>query len=134
MGNRKRGDRGWGGVGCASGSDRGGQVRAAIDTIKLITSRASQPMHLVSCALHTWCVGVRAALIYHNGSRFREAFGGEAGRFPDENKQKIIIIKMKSGRSERSAANGGPPGSRTSRPHTYAPGTQDTDANAFHQT
>lgn len=43
--------------------------------------------------------GVRAALIYHNGSRFWEAFAGEAGRFSDENKHKIIIIKMKSGRT-----------------------------------
>ncbi|KAJ2950095.1 hypothetical protein O0L34_g11437 [Tuta absoluta] len=43
--------------------------------------------------------GVRSALIYHNGSSEKRSFAGEAGRFFDENKQKIIIIKMKSGRS-----------------------------------
>lgn len=58
--------------------------------------------------------GVRAALIYHNGRWFWEALASEAGRFFDENKQKIIIIKMKSGRSSLAAANGSPPGS--SRP------------------
>lgn len=60
--------------------------------------------------------GVRAALIYHNGRWFWEATVGEAGRFFNENKQKIIIIKMKSGRSSLAAANGSPPGSAPRAP------------------
>lgn len=76
--------------------------------------------------------GVRAALIYHNGRWFWEALASEAGRFFDENKQKIIIIKMKSGRSSLAAANGSPPGSSRPAPPLQATRYTITHSTSYH--